>query len=241
MIEAIMKILLLLLLSVSMGLAQESSTEPGITRKQADDILNELRQIRQLLEAQNKTAPVTVRLKLDRGFSLGSSGAPLAIVEFTDYECPFCRQFQSTTFAEIRKQYIDTGKVRFVVRDFPLSNHPHAFPAAEAAHCAADQGEFWPMHDALFSDPAQLVQKRLVEHAGSLKLDVEVFRSCLQSGKHKPEIQTDMQIGAALQVQGTPSFLIGKIVSEEVAGTIMMGALPFSAFEVKLKEAEATR
>jgi protein-disulfide isomerase len=233
-----MRILLLALFPLVAGLAQDASPEPGITRKQADDILNELRQIRLLLEAQNKTAPVTGRVRFDTGFSMGSADAPLAIVEFTDYECPFCRQFESTTFNEIRKQYIDTGKVRFVVRDFPLSNHPHAFPAAEAAHCAADQGKFWPMHDALFNDSAQLVQKRLIDHAEALKLEMDVFRSCLQTGKHKVEIESAIQIGTALQVQGTPSFLIGKIVGEEVVGTLTMGALPFSAFEAKLKEAE---
>ncbi len=239
------RLLMLVLLPVFAGLAQDNTNDAGITRKQADDILNELRQIRRLLETQSKpahpVAPLTGRLRLDGGFSLGSKDAPLAIVEFTDYECPFCRQFQSTTFAEIRKEYVDTGKVRFVVRDFPLSNHPHAFPAAEAAHCADDQGMFWPMHDALFSDPGQLVQKRLIDHAEALKLDVEVFRSCLQTGKHKLDIQNEMQIGSSLQIQGTPSFLIGKIAGEEVAGTIIMGALPFSTFEAKLKEAEAMR
>jgi len=246
----IMKILLLVLFPVFACLAQEGTAEPAITRKQADDILNELRQIRQLLEGQNKSAalspaeapaPLTGRVRLDQGFSLGSSGAPLAIVEFTDYECPFCRQFQSTTFAEIRKQFVDTGKVRFVVRDFPLINHPFAFPAAEAAHCAGDQGKFWPMHDALFSDPGQLVQKRLIEHAQALSLDVDSFRSCLQTGQHKLEIQDQIQVAASLQVQGTPSFLIGKITGGEVAGKIVLGALTFSTFEAMLKEAEATR
>jgi protein-disulfide isomerase len=244
-LRAAARVALLVLFPVLAGVAQDGTQDAGITRKQADDILNELRQIRQLLEAQAKSAPpaapLTGRMRLDGGFSLGSNDAPLAMVEFTDYECPFCRQFQSTTFAEIRKQYIDTGKVRFVVRDFPLVNHPHAFPAAEAAHCAGDQGQFWPMHDALFSDPGQLVQKRLIQHAEALKLDAEVFRSCLQGGQHKLEIQDEMQIASSLQVQGTPSFLIGKITANEVAGTIVMGALPFSTFEEALKEVEKAR
>jgi protein-disulfide isomerase len=246
-VRAAARVALLLLCPILTGVAQDSANDAGITRKQADDILNELRQIRQLLEGQNKSAAparavtLTGRVRLDQGFSLGSSEAPLAMVEFTDYECPFCRQFQSTTFAEIRKQYIDTGKVRFVVRDFPLVNHPHAFPAAEAARCAADQGQFWQMHDALFSDPSQLVQKRLIQHAEALKMDVEVFRSCLQNGQHKLEIQNEMQIATSLQVQGTPSFLIGKVAGGEVAGTIVIGALPFSTFETMFKEAEKTR
>jgi protein-disulfide isomerase len=170
---------------------------------------------------------------------LGSSEAPITIVEFTDYQCPFCRRFESTTFAEIRKKYIDTGKVRFVVRDFPLAEmHPDAMQAAEAAHCAGDQGQFWPMHDALFSDSNKLGKSGLIDSAENLKLDIGVFRSCLESGKHKSEIQNDQQVASSLQINGTPSFIVGKTTGEEVSGSIIVGAQPFSVFEAKLKEAE---
>jgi len=245
---------LLTLLAVFVSVAQNAAgpvennpKDSTITRQQADDILNELRQIRQLLERQSKpglpsrmpaVVPQTGKLRLDGGFSLGSSDAPLAIVEFTDYECPFCRQFESTTFAEIRKKYIDTGKVRFVIRDFPLDGHPDAMPAAEAARCAGDQGKFWPMHDALFSDVGKLGQKGLIDYAEALTLDAGTFRSCLESGKHKLEVQNDVQVAASLQINATPSFLIGRITRDEVSGSIVLGALPFSAFEAKLKEAE---
>jgi protein-disulfide isomerase len=227
--------------------SQDRDKDSGITRQQADDILIELKAIRQLLERQTRPSappqpqpvPQTGKLRLEGGFSLGSSDAPVTVVEFTDYVCPFCRQFQSTTFAEIRKKYIDTGKVRFVIRDFPLPNHPDAMPAAEAARCAGDQGKFWPMHDALFSDPGKLERKSLIDSAEALKLDVEAFRACLDGGKHKLEIQNDMQVASSLQIQATPSFLIGKTKGDEVSGTILVGAQPFAAFEVKLKEAEA--
>src|SRR5580704_11010299 len=140
------------------GATPDSTKDAGITREQGDEILNELRQIRQLLERQSKTQtpapapapPLTGKLRLEGGYSLGSNDAPLTIVEFTDYQCPYCRQFESATLPDIRKKYIDTGKVRFVVRDFPLvTMHPDAMQAAEAAHCAGDQGQFLPMHDAL--------------------------------------------------------------------------------------------
>ena len=151
--------------------------------------------------------PQTGKLRLEGGYSLGSSDAPVTIVEFTDYQCPYCRAFESTTFAEIRKKYVDTGKVRFVVRDFPLVDmHPDAMQAAEAAHCAGDQQKFWPMHDALFSDASKLGKNGLIDSAESLKLDMEVFRSCLESGKHKLEIQNDQQVASSLQINGTPSF-----------------------------------
>jgi len=220
----------------------------GITRQQADAILKELRRIRQILEKQGRSGlaeqmPVLSqirRLSLKGGFSLGSSQAPIAIVEFTDFECPYCRQFQSAVLAEVRRRCIDTGKVRFVIRDFPLSIHANAMQAAEAARCAGDQGKYWPMHDALFSEPPKLDQIGLVEHAESLALDVDMFRSCLAGGKHKPDIETDMQVAGALQINGTPSFLIGKITGEEVEGSIVVGSLSLSAFEAKLKEMGAT-
>jgi protein-disulfide isomerase len=167
----------------------DDAKDSGITRQQADEILSELKAIRQLLEKQNRPAgpgqlppmpqvPQTGKLRLEGGYSLGSSDAPVTIVEFTDYQCPFCRRFESTTFSEIRKKYIDTGKVRFVVRDFPLAEmHPDAMQAAEAAHCAGDQGQFWPMHDALFSDSNKLGKSGLIDSAENLKLDMEVFRS----------------------------------------------------------------
>jgi protein-disulfide isomerase len=227
--------------------------DSGITRQQADDILDELRAIRRLLEKQDRTArpgqvppmpqvPQTGKLRLEGGYSLGASNAPVTIVEFTDYQCPYCRTFESTTFAEIRKKYVDTGKVRFVVKDFPLAQmHPDATQAAEAAHCAGDQGQFWDMHDALFSDASKLGKKGLLDSAASLKLDMEAFRSCLDSGKHKLEIQKDQQVASSLQINGTPAFLVGKTVDEVVSGAIIFGALPFSVFEAKLKEVQAAR
>jgi protein-disulfide isomerase len=216
----------------------------GITRQQADAILKELTRIRQILEKQGRSGlaeqmpmlPQTRRLSLKGGVSLGSGQAPIAIVEFADFECPYCRQFQSTVFAEIRRRYIDTGKVRFVIRDFPLSTHANAMQAAEAARCAGDQGKYWPMHDALFSEPPKLDQIGLAEHAESLALDVDMFRSCLARGKHKPDIETDMQVAGALEINGTPSFLIGKITGEEVEGSIIVGSQRLSAFDAKLKE-----
>jgi protein-disulfide isomerase len=249
-----------LLVFVIFGSASAMAEEPsipsddakvsGITRQQADEILNELRGIRQLLERQNRSAPLgqlplmpqvpqTGKLRLEGGYSLGSNDAPVTIVEFTDYQCPYCRLFQSTTFEEIRKKYVDTGKVRFVIRDFPLvSSQPDAMRAAEAARCAGDQEKFWPMHDALFSDAGKLGKDGLINSAESIKLDMTVFRSCLETRKHKSDVQNDMQIATSLQINGTPSFLIGKANDDEVSGAIIVGAQPFSVFEAKLREAE---
>src|SRR5277367_6195365 len=130
----------------------------GLTRDQADDILKELKAIHQLLErqqtaaAQPQPAPASDKVKMSvtpGWYSLGRDDAPVTVVEFADYQCPFCRKFHSETFAEIKKNYIDTGKVRYVSRDLPLDFHPNAAPAAQAARCAGEQHKFWEMHDAI--------------------------------------------------------------------------------------------
>ncbi len=173
---------------------------------------------------------------------MGSSDALVTIVEFTDYQCPFCRSFENTTFGKIRKKYVDTGKVRFVIRDLPLVDmHPDAMLAAEAARCAGDQGKFWPMHDALFGDVSKLDENGLIAAAESVKLEMVVFRSCLENGKHKTEIQNDMQVASSLQINGTPSFLVGKSTGGEVSGVFIVGAQPFSVFEARLREIETAR
>src|SRR5262249_24712376 len=144
---------LLLLPGLSPARAQERSAP--LTRGLADAILNELRQIRRLLERPTQQAsPVTapaaspvehVKVGTAGSYSLGSSDAALTLVEFTDYQCPFCKQFHDTTFQQLKTNYIDTGRLRFVHRDLPLDFHEHALKAAQAARCAGEQDKFWPM------------------------------------------------------------------------------------------------
>lgn len=213
-----------------------------ITQAQAESILNELRQIRQLLEKQPPTAALTLvaksKLKTNDRFSLGSKAAPLTIIEFADYECSFCRQFQATTFEEIKKKYIDTGKLRFISRTLPLNIHPNGIQAAHAVLCAGDQGQFWEMHSVLYSDVNKLTQTDIRSYAQVLNLDVTTFQNCLNSGRHNIEIANDLRDASLLQINGTPSFLVGKTTSEGVEGYMIMGAFPFSVFDAKLKEIE---
>jgi protein-disulfide isomerase len=125
--------------------------EEGITKQQADEILNELRQIRELLEKQTGAAPqqageqiTKAKVSTEGAYSIGSKDAPLTMVEFTDFQCPFCERFHTSTFADLKRDYIDTGKLRFVSRDLPLDFHPNAMQAAEAGRCAGEQGQYWP-------------------------------------------------------------------------------------------------
>jgi protein-disulfide isomerase len=218
-------------------------TEPGITRDQADAILGELRQIRQLMEKAMRAAAAPTgeaeqkaQMKIGPGPILGNKNAPVTMVEFTDYQCTFCQRFHVTTFPEIRKKYIETGKVRFISRDFPLDFHANAANAAEAARCAGDQNQFWEMRDRLVANPSKLSETDLAAHAGAIRLDSAEFRKCLDSGKHRSAVQQDMAEAARLGIQGTPSFVIGRSTPDGVDGVIVVGARPLTVFEEKFKE-----
>ena len=223
--------------------AQDATKDQGITRQQADQILNELRQIRQLLERQQAQAPrpqeeQATRAKLNlAGFAmLGSKEAPLTIVEFTDYQCPFCQRFHVTAFPELKKNYIDTGKVRFYSRDMPLDFHSNAMRAAEAACCASDQGQFWQLRDVMGANPNKLDLDSLVADAAYLKMDVNAFRACVESEKYKNAVQTDVLEAMKIGASGTPTFVVGKSTPDGVDGDLVVGAQPYPMFDQKLKE-----
>jgi protein-disulfide isomerase len=172
---------------------------------------------------------------------LGRADAPVTIVEFSDYQCPFCQRFFATTLPAIKKDYIDVGKVRYVFRDYPLDQlHPLARKAAEAAHCAGEQGKYWEMHDALFRNPATLAPPQLADHARSIGLDGPAFAECLASGRHAARVERGLADGAAAGVRGTPAFVIGKTkASDVVEGTPIRGAQPLDTFRRIIDQALA--
>jgi len=232
-------------LMLAAPLAAQAQNEPGITRQQADEILNELRQIRQLLEKQNRPTeaepakPARVKLDLRNTPMLGSKDAPFTIVEFTDYQCPFCQRFHATAYGDLKKSYIDTGKVRFYSRDLPLDSlHPNATRAAEAARCANDQGKFWAIREIMSAHPDKLDLDSLVADAQQLTIDVPKFRSCVESEKYKNEVQADVLEAMKIGADGTPAFVIGKSTPDGVDGELMVGAQPFALFDMRLKALE---
>jgi len=184
--------------------------------------------------------PSQVSASVDDDAVLGDKNAPVTIIEFSDYQCPFCRKFWTETFNQIKKDYIDTGKVKFVYRDFPLASiHPAAEPAAEAANCVREKGgdeAYYKMHDKIFQegnkidggDPitgpvkgtAQFGATELKKWAKDLGYNID---SCLDSGKYASEVQKDLADGQAAGGQGTPYFVIN--------GKPLNGAQPFSAFK----------
>jgi protein-disulfide isomerase len=228
--------------------APGATKDQGITREQADEILKELRQIRQLLERQQAKAPqpqeeqvVKAKVNLEGFAMLGSKKAPLTIVEFTDYQCPFCQRFHTTAFPDLKKNYIDTGKVRFYSRDLPLNFHPDAMRAAEAARCASDQGQFWQLRDVMGANPNKLDMDSLVADATDLKMDVKAFRACVESEKYKSAVQTDVMEAMKIGANGTPTFVVGKSTPDGVDGELMVGAQPYPMFDQKLQELGSAR
>ncbi len=163
--------------------------------------------------------------------AIGRADAPVTLVEFADYQCPFCKSFHTGAYAELKKNYIDTGKVRFVSRDLPLEFHPLALQAAEAAHCAGEQNKYWELRDALYAEAAPPNEEVIQKAAASVSLDTQAFKTCLASGRYKAEVQKDASEAATLQISGTPTFVLAKTAQGKLEGVRIVGAQPFAAFQ----------
>ncbi len=215
----------------------------GMSKDQADEMLKELKAIHQLLERQQAAVrpqqpAVSDKVKMSVApgrYSLGRDDAPVTVVEFADYQCPFCRKFHSDTFVELKKNYIDTGKVRFVSRDLPLDFHPNAPGAALAAHCAGEQHKFWEMRDLMVANAADLTPDSLLKYGEKVSLDMPAFRSCLNDKKYNTAIQKDVADAGTLGISGTPSFVVGKTAKDQIDGVRIVGAVPYSVFETAIK------
>ena len=168
--------------------------------------------------------------------SLGAADAPVTLVEFTDYQCPYCRRHNAQTKPQLVKDYVETGKLKYVLREFPLAQiHPQAPKAAEAALCAGDQGQYWAMNEVFFRDQRKLTLADLKEHAEGLGLDPAAFAACLDGGKYTARVQNDLQDGMKAGVRGTPTFFLGLSDPEDPtrirATKALRGAQPYAVFK----------
>jgi protein-disulfide isomerase len=171
-----------------------------------------------------------VEVSADDDPAIGPEDAPVTIIEFSDFQCPYCARFQTETLPQILSNYGD--RVRFVYRDFPLvSLHANALKAAEASECADDQEAYWKYHDLLFQNQSALDDASLKNYAASLGLDTAAFNQCLDSDKYMSEVQKDEQDGITAGVQGTPAFFIN--------GVLISGAQPYSVFQAAIEAALA--
>lgn len=191
---------------------------------------------------QQPTGPIEV--SIDDDPILGDKNAKVTMVDFSDYECPFCKKYFDETFSQIKKDYIDTGKIKYVYRDLPLSFHQNAHKEAEAAECAREQGGdsvYYKFHDEIFkrttSNGTGLALDQLSVIANDIGLNGSTLQSCLDSEKYKAEVDKDLADAGKYGASGTPSFFIGKSDSSgKFSGTILVGAQPFAAFKTIIDE-----
>jgi len=236
-------------LALVLGAPPVRAAEPGITRSQADEILAELKKIRELLEkgaAQSARQPAVVQapaasekvtVALRDSNALGSDDAPITMIEFADYQCPFCRSFHSTTFGQIQKNFVETGKLRYVSRDLPLPIHAQAPQAARAARCAGDQHKFWELRHLLITNQDKLGREDVLGYAQSLNMDVPAFTVCVDSKRYDALVQQDSVDANDIGVMGTPTFVLGKTNQKgRFEGVKIVGAQPYAVFDAKIKE-----
>ena len=234
---------------VSPGSAQSSEELKALRRdveaiKQGQEQLQkDLQEIKSMLraprpmpapgQAPTTAAPPNTVIALNGDPVKGDRAARVVVIEFTDYQCPFCSRHVRDTLPQIEAEYVKTGKLRYVTREFPLESiHPQAFKASEAALCAGDQGKYWEMHDRLFANQRALGPEQLPAHAQAVGLDEAKFTACLGGGAKAAKVRKDLAEGTKLGVTGTPAFFIGVAEGANVkVSRVIRGAVPFAAFK----------
>ena len=168
----------------------------------------------------------------------GDPNAPVAIIGYSDFQCPYCVRFATTTLAELERAYLDTGRALYVFKHLPITSlHPQAVRMAEASECAGGQGKFWPMHDRLFAAPRQADARTLQAHAEALGLERPAFETCLDRQKSE-RVQVDAEEANRFGVTGTPTFFIGVVESGGVRVVErLVGALPVARFASAIERA----
>lgn len=215
-------VVVVLLIGISFTTGYTLGTGSVTGKAVAQNVVQD-QQPNQQAQQQQPQQPQAVQVSADDDAVLGDPNAPVEIIEFSDFQCTYCGRFYTQTLPELKSKYIDTGKVKLVYRDFPLSFHPEAQSAAEAAECAKEQGKFWEFHDKIFENQGSMSAAAYKQWAAELGLNAEQFNSCYDSGKYKSEVQKDFQDGQKAGVSGTPTCYVN--------GHQIIGAQPFSAFQ----------
>ena len=234
-------IILSIILLVSLGInawtiSQISNLKKGFKdqEKKVTRLTEDVRKIAKTPSRRNAQpdVPSEVVVKFDDDYIKGDPNAPVTILEFSDYQCPYCRKFHTEVLPKIDEEYISTGKVRYIFRDYPLSFHKKAVPAAVAANCAGEQGKYWEMNDFLFKNPNKLDTEVLVETSPDLGLDKSKFEACVYDGSKRQEVDKDFAEGRKYGVRGTPSLFIGKTGDgKEMKATYIRGLRQFDALK----------
>ena len=217
-------------------LGAETVEPEKIVIRNAEDVIGSLQTQQSTQSSLSTNSPSLISISLDDDPVKGNPNAPITIVEFSDFQCPFCAKFHSTTLPQLETNYIDSGKVKFVYRDFPIQSiHPNAVPAAFAAECADEQGMFWEYHDIVFENQKKwqglsgpIMVDTFEQYAMELGLNTSDFYTCFESGKYADEVTKDLQDGVSYGVTGTPGFFVG---NDELGYVKIIGAQPYSVFE----------
>jgi protein-disulfide isomerase len=201
-------------------------------------IQGELEKIKGLLQgvrAPSPRAAENVVLNIEGAPYKGLENARLTLIEFSDYQCPFCSRHFRQTMPRIEKDYVDTGKLKYVFLNFPIESiHPKALKAAEAANCSGKQGKYWEMHDRLFANQKALTLKDILQYAQALDLDIAKFQQCLESGSQAERIRAEISAGREAGISGTPTFFLGFTEpnsSKVKILRVIKGAHPYASFK----------
>lgn len=213
-----------------------------LTSVQGEIILKELAEIRTTLERIEKqqlagsrpAIPKTASASTKGRPTLGDPQASVTVVEFTDYQCPFCSRFEQSTFKQLKQSYIDTGKVRWVVLDMPLGFHKDAMYASQAAHCAGEQDKFWELRTLLYQNQKELLPEHIARYAQQVDIKPEAFNQCLNSNRYQETIQRDIAEAQKQRITGTPTFVVARSAADVVSGKRIVGAQPYSVFSTEI-------
>lgn len=221
---------------------EQSNQPPATSSGDLQEAIRLLREIRDLLvnrldsESNRKEYPTVTLTVRDNEPFLGARDAPLTMVDYTDLQCQFCAQFAATTFAEIKKNWIDPGKLKYVARDLPLDFHLYALPAARAARCSGEQGRFWEMRHKLVTNAHRLSPEVIQTAAEDLGLDQRSFGACIATRKYDEVIRATVLDAMRVGIQGTPTFVVGRTREDGVEGQVLTGAMRYEFFDRKLQE-----
>ena len=246
-----MKILLLSIISVAVlisvllsawGLYERTSMQIEIANlnNKIERMSSDLSAIKTAARPGQAPAPepvIETVVSIDDDPIKGDPKAPVTIIEFSDYECPFCKRSYDNVFSKLDEEYISKGKVRVVFRDYPLPFHKKAIPAAIAANCAGEQGKYWEVHNFLFENPDKLDSASVISSSVGIGLDKAKFEACVNDKSKEKEITKDLEDGQKYGVRGTPSYFIGKTTDgDEITGTFVRGAQPYAVFKEHIDE-----
>ena len=213
--------------------------EIEILKQGQKDIQASLKAIQAKPKSKSPIEPIDITVTLnDHDYALGNADAKLTLIEFSDYQCPFCRRHFNQTVPKLLTDFVDTGKIRYVYRDFPLQFHKDAPKAAEAAICSGEQGKFWEMNKRLYENQKKLKPADLEGHAEAVGLDMAAFKACLESGRHADGVKKDMADASKGGITGTPSFYLGYTQPDGTVKAVrkIRGAQSFDKFEAVIGE-----